>query len=48
LISHRDPMAYNEPGKQPNVVIKEQQVSDVSSALKLPVYSINIYEIPVR
>ena len=48
LISHKDPMAYNEPGKQPNVVIKEQQVSDVSSALKLPAYSVNIFEILVR
>jgi alpha-N-arabinofuranosidase len=48
VISHSDPMAYNEPGKQPNVVIKEQRVSDVSSALKLPAYSINIYELPVR
>jgi alpha-N-arabinofuranosidase len=48
VISHSDPMAYNEPGKQPNVAIKEQRVSDASSALKLPAYSINIYKLPVR
>ncbi len=48
MISHSDPMAYNEPGKQPNVVIREQEVSDVSSVLKLPAYSINIYQLPVR
>ena len=48
LISHTDPMAYNEPGKEPNVVIKEKPVDGVSDKLTVPPYSINLYELTVR
>jgi alpha-N-arabinofuranosidase len=48
LISHTDPMAYNEPGKEPNVVIKEKPVDGVSDKLTVPPYSINLYELAVR
>jgi len=48
LIAHPDPMAYNEPGKEPNVVIKEMPVSDVSNKLTVPAYSISLYKLGVR
>jgi alpha-N-arabinofuranosidase len=48
LISHTDPMAYNEPGKEPNVAIKEKLVDGVSDRLTVPPYSINLYELTVQ
>jgi alpha-N-arabinofuranosidase len=48
LITHSDPMAYNEPGKEPNVVIEEKQLSDVSDRLTVPPLSISLYTLPVR
>jgi len=44
-IAHSDPMAYNEPGKEPNVTIKEKQVSNISNKLSVPPLSINLYEL---
>jgi len=48
FIAHSNPMAYNEPGKEPNVVIKQQQVSGISGGLTLPAYSVSIYELPMQ
>ncbi len=45
LIAHSDPMAYNEPGKEPNVVIKEKQVTGVSNSLSVPPLSISLYKL---
>jgi len=48
VISHSDPMAYNEPGKEPKVAIKEKAVSGISNKLSAPALSISIYELAVR
>ena len=48
-IAHDDPMAYNEPGQEPNVVIKEQVLSDVpTSTLMAPGYSVRLYELKIK
>jgi alpha-N-arabinofuranosidase len=44
IITHSDPMAYNEPGKAPNVVIGEEAVTGISNKLNVPPMSISIYE----
>ena len=48
VIANNDPMAYNEPGKEPKVVIEEKAVSGVSSKLDVQPFSVNIYELAVR
>jgi len=48
VIAHSDPMAYNEPGKPPNVVIEEKTVNGISDRLDAAPYSVNIYELAVR
>lgn len=48
IIVHNNPMAYNEPGKEPKVVIEEKAVSGVSGKLDVQPYSVNIYELAVR
>jgi len=48
LIAHSDPMAYNEPGKEPNVVIVEKPVSGVSNTLSIPPLSISLYKLAVQ
>jgi len=48
VIAHNDPMAYNEPGKEPKVVIEEKQVSGISDKLEVQPYSVNIYELSIR
>ncbi|MDH4238264.1 MAG: alpha-N-arabinofuranosidase, partial [Phycisphaerae bacterium] len=47
-IAHTDPMAYNEPGKEPNVTIKEKQVSDITEKLSVSPLSVNLYELPIK
>jgi len=48
LIAHSDPLAYNEPGKPPKVVIKEKSVAGVSKKLDVPPLSISLYELATR
>jgi alpha-N-arabinofuranosidase len=48
VIANSDPMAYNEPGKEPKVVIKENKVTGISNQLTVPGYSINLYRLEVR
>jgi alpha-L-arabinofuranosidase len=48
VIANSDPMAYNEPGKEPKVVIKENKVTGVSNQLTVPGYSANIYRLETR
>jgi alpha-N-arabinofuranosidase len=48
LIAHTNPMAYNEPGKEPNVVIEEKPVTDISNKLNLPPLSISLYGLTTR
>jgi len=47
-IAHTDPMAYNEPGKEPNVVIAEERLGNVSNTLSLPPLSISLYRLRIR
>jgi len=44
LIANSDPKAYNEPGKEPNVVIVEKPVTNVSNKLSIPPLSISLYK----
>ncbi|MBW8039927.1 MAG: hypothetical protein FVQ85_08015 [Planctomycetes bacterium] len=47
-IAHADPMAYNEPGKAPEVVIKEKGISNIFNELVIRPLSINLYELPIK
>jgi alpha-N-arabinofuranosidase len=48
LIANSDPMAYNEPGKEPNVVIEEKSVTGISNTLTVPPLSVSLYKLAVR
>jgi alpha-N-arabinofuranosidase len=48
IIGGPDPMAYNEPGKAPKVVIEERQLSGTINELGAAPYSISLYELPGR
>jgi len=47
-IANADPKTYNEPGAEPNVVIEETQITDISSDVSLPPLSISLYKLPIR
>jgi alpha-L-arabinofuranosidase len=47
VIAHSDPMAYNEPGKKPNVVIEEKSLTGLSDKLSVPALSISLYRLAV-
>jgi alpha-N-arabinofuranosidase len=40
LITNQNPEAYNEPGKNPNVVIQEKAISAPEKEMTIPLYSI--------
>jgi alpha-N-arabinofuranosidase len=48
LIANSDPMAYNEPGKEPMVAIKEQPVTGISGKLNVAPLSISIYKLTTK
>jgi alpha-N-arabinofuranosidase len=48
LIAHSDPMAYNEPGKEPEVVIEEKSLADVCDKLDVPPLSISLYKLTTK
>jgi len=48
LIVHEDPMAYNEPGKDPRVRIVEKTIDAVLSELQVPALSISLYLLAVK
>jgi alpha-N-arabinofuranosidase len=48
VISNSDPMAYNEPGKEPNVKIVTKPLTGVPEVLKVPALSINIYKLDIE
>ena len=50
LIAHfeSDPMAYNEPGKDPNVQITEKTIDRVLSELEAPPFSVSLYMLDLR
>jgi alpha-N-arabinofuranosidase len=45
VISNSNPMAYNEPGKEPNVKIVAEPLTNVPEVLKVPELSINLYKL---
>lgn len=47
LIQHNDPYAFNEPGKEAAVSIREESVDDIASLRLLP-YSITLYRLNAR
>jgi len=47
-ISHPDPMAHNEPGKQPRVVIEEKALTGISDKMSVLPFSINIYKLQIK
>jgi alpha-N-arabinofuranosidase len=48
LIAHSDPMAYNEPGREPNVVIEEKAVTGLTDKLNVPALSISLYTLATK
>ena len=44
-IAHPDPMAYNEPGKKPEVVIDEKSLPEIPETLTIPPLSICLYKL---
>jgi alpha-N-arabinofuranosidase len=48
VIAGTDPLAYNEPGKEPGVAIEEKTVEELSNKLTVPGYSVSIFELAVE
>jgi alpha-N-arabinofuranosidase len=48
LIAHSNPMAYNEPGKEPNVVIVEKPIKGVSNTLSVQPLSVSLFKLAVQ
>lgn len=47
LIAHSNPMAYNEPGKKPQVAIEEKLFTGVSNKLSVAPLSISLYRFTI-
>jgi alpha-N-arabinofuranosidase len=47
LITHSDPMAYNEPGKEPQVAIEEKLFNGFSNKLNITPLSISLYRFTI-
>ena len=47
VIEHNDPMAYNEPGKEPMVTIKDHRIPGKSNRLRSGPLSIYLYRLPM-
>jgi alpha-N-arabinofuranosidase len=48
VITGTDPMACNEPGKEPQVVISEKSIEGLSNKLTVPAISVSIFELAVQ
>ena len=48
LIANPDEMAYNEPGKPPNVRIEQKRVSGVNDQIEVPPVSVSLYALASR
>ena len=48
VIHNSDPMAYNEPGKEPDVKIVTEALTNVPEVLKVPALSINVYKFDIE
>jgi len=47
-IAGNDPMAYNEPGKKPNVTIEESTVDDAAEQISVAPCSVTLYELAIQ
>jgi alpha-N-arabinofuranosidase len=47
-IAGSDPMAYNEPGKKPSVVIEKSKLAGITNKLTVPPLSVSLFRLPVR
>jgi alpha-N-arabinofuranosidase len=47
-IAGRDPMAYNEPGKKPNVAIEESRVGEVGDSIEIVPCSVSLFALDVK
>ncbi|MFH1371454.1 MAG: beta-L-arabinofuranosidase domain-containing protein [Planctomycetota bacterium] len=45
IITGTDPLAHNEPGKEPEIVVEEKAVEGLSNKLTVPGYSVSIFEL---
>jgi len=41
-------MAFNEPGKEPNIVIEGEEISLASNSLTVPPMCAGVYTLPVK
>jgi len=48
IITSDDPMAYNEPGEAPKVVIKEAEATDLTQTVSVVPLSISLYKVAVK
>jgi alpha-N-arabinofuranosidase len=48
VITGTDPLAHNEPGKEPKVTIEQKSAEGLSNKLKAPALSISIYEFTIE
>ncbi|MEK7994318.1 MAG: alpha-N-arabinofuranosidase, partial [Planctomycetota bacterium] len=48
VIAHSDPMAYNEPGAEPNVVIEEKPFAGPADKLNVPPLSVSLYKMAAK
>jgi alpha-N-arabinofuranosidase len=48
MITNPDPESFNEPGKQPVIVIKKKDVTVTKSGVVVPSYSVSLYRLEVR
>jgi len=47
-IAGPDPMAYNEPGKEPQVVIRESEVTGVTDRVRIPGCSVSLFVLHIE
>jgi alpha-N-arabinofuranosidase len=47
-IAGSDTMAYNQPGRKPNVVIEKTKLAGITNKLTVPPLSVSLFRLPVR
>jgi alpha-N-arabinofuranosidase len=47
-IAGSEPMAYNQPGRKPNVVIKKTKLAGITNKLTVAPLSVSLFRLPVR
>jgi alpha-N-arabinofuranosidase len=48
IVTSDDPLAYNEPGQPPRVIIQEGNLTGDSTTLMVPALSVILYKLPAR